>query len=76
MCLGKLSGLMNFIHDMCMVVSWGVVSLGSFLGSVVGGRSSVALRVSREVQRAVFGPVLSLFGSLTMSTFMGAICRV
>ncbi len=21
---------MNFLHDVCMVVSWGVVSLGSF----------------------------------------------
>jgi len=38
-----------------MVVSRGVVSLGSFLSSVVAGRSRVALRVSREVRREVFG---------------------
>ena len=47
-----------------MVVSRGVVSLGSFLFSMVAGRSSVALRVSREVRRAVLGHVLSPLGSL------------
>ena len=31
----------------------------------------MALRVSREVRRAVFWPVLSAFGSLAMSTFVG-----
>ena len=51
-----------------MVVSRGVVSLGSFLCFVVAGRSSVALRVSREVRRAVSGPVLSPLGSLAIST--------
>jgi hypothetical protein len=61
LCVGKLSGLMDFIHDVCMVVSWGVVSLGSFLCSVVEGRSRLTLRVSREVRRAVFGPVLPAF---------------
>ena len=59
-----------------MVVSRGVVSLGSFLCSVVAGRSSVALRVSSEVWRAVLGPSLSPLGSLAMSTFVGEMCRV
>ena len=68
--------MMIFIQEVCMVVSRGVVSLGSFLCFVVAGRSSVALRVSREVRRAVLGPVLSPFGSLAMSTFVGEICRV
>ncbi len=54
-----------------MVVSRGVVSLGSFLCSVVAGRSSVALSVSREVRRAVLGPILSPLGSLAMSAFVG-----
>ncbi len=67
---GRLSGVMNFIHEVCKVVSRGVVSLGSCLCSVVAGRSSVFLRVSREVRRAVLGPVLSPFGSLAMSTFV------
>ena len=53
-----------------------MVSLGSFLCYVVEGRSRVALRVSREVRRAVFGPVLSAFGSLAMSTLVGEMCRV
>ena len=59
-----------------MVVSRGVVSLGSFLCVVVAGRSSVALRVSREVRRAVLGLVFSRLGSLAMSTFVGEMCRV
>jgi hypothetical protein len=59
-----------------MVVSEGVVSLGSSMCSVVGGRSSVALRVSKEVRRAVLGLVLSPFGNLAMSTFVGGMCRV
>jgi hypothetical protein len=62
LCGGKLSGVMSLIQEVCMVVSRGVVSLGSFRCSVVAGRSSVALRVSREVRRAVLGPVLSPFG--------------
>ena len=73
--MGKLLGLMYLSHDACMVVSRGVVSLGSFLCSVVEGRSRVALSVSREARRAVFGPGLSAFGSLTMSTFVGAMWR-
>jgi hypothetical protein len=43
---------------------------------VVAYRSSVALRVSREVQRAVLGPDLSPFGILAMSTFVGEMCRL
>ena len=76
MCEGKLSGVMNFIQEVCMVVSRNVVSLGSFLCSVVAGRSSVALRVSREVRMAVLGPVLSPFGSLAMPTVMDEMCRM
>ena len=59
-----------------MVVSRGVVSLDSFLCSVVAGRSSVALRVSKEIRRAVLRPVLSPFGSLAMSTFVDEMCGV
>ena len=76
MCVGRLSGVMNCIHEVCMVVISGVVSLGSFLCSVVACRSSVALRVSREVRREVLGSVLSPLGSLAMSTFVGEMCRV
>ena len=67
---------MNFFQEVCMVVSRGVVSLGSFLCYVVAGRSSVTLRVSREVLRAVLGPFWSAFGSLDSSTSVGAMCRV
>ena len=59
MCVSRLSGVMNFSQEVCMVASRGVVSLGSFLCFVVAGSSSVALRVSMEVRRAVLGPVLS-----------------
>ena len=59
-----------------MVVNRGVVSLGNLLCSVVAGRSSVALRVSREVRRAVLGPVLSPLDSLAMSAFVGEMCKV
>ena len=55
--MGKLSGLMYVCHDVCMVVKRGVVSFGSFLCSVVEGRSRVARSVSSEVLRAVLGPV-------------------
>ncbi len=74
--MGKLSGLMYVCHDVCMVVRRGVVSFGSFLCSVVEGRSRMAHSVSREVRRAVFGPVLSAFGSLAMSTIVGDMWRV
>ncbi len=59
-----------------MVVRRGVMSLGSFLCSVVAGSSSVALRVSREVRRVVLGPVLSPFGNLAKSTCVGEMYRV
>jgi hypothetical protein len=36
----------------------------------------VARSVSSEVRRAVFGPVLSAFGSLAMSTLVGDMWRV
>ncbi len=54
-----------------MVVSIGVMSLGSFLGSVVAGRSRVAMRVSREVRREVSGLGLSPVASLAMMTLVG-----
>ena len=76
LCVGRLSGAMHLIQEVCMVVSRGVVSSGNFLCYVVAGRSSVALRVSREVRRAVLGPILSPFGSLTMSAVVGEMCRV
>ena len=67
---------MQWCHDACMVVRRGVVSLGSFLCSVVEGRSRVALSVSREVLRDVFGPGLSAFGSLATSASVGEMWRV
>ncbi len=68
--------MITFIQEVCMLVNRVLVSLGSFMCSVVTGRRSVALRVSREVRKAVLGPVLSPLGSLAMSTFMGEMCRV
>ncbi len=76
LCEGRLSGVMNSVQEVYMVVSRCVLSLGSLLCSVVAGSSSVALRVSREVRRVVLGPVLSPFGSLAMSTFVGEMCKV
>ena len=73
---GRLSGVMNCCYEVCMVVSRGVESLGSFMSSVVAGRSKVALRVSREVLRKVLGPGLSPFGNLTMVTLVGWIWSV
>ena len=60
--MGKLSGLMYVCHVVCIVVSSGVVSLGSFLCSVVVGWRRVARSVSSEVRRAVFGPVFPHLG--------------
>ena len=73
---GRLSVVMYRSHEVCMVVSSGVVSLGSFLSSVVAGRSRVALRVSKEVRREVLGPGLSPFGSLVMMMLVGWIWSV
>ncbi len=53
--VGRLSVVMYCSHEVCMVVSSGVVSLGSFLSSVVAGRSRVVLGVSKEVRREVLG---------------------
>ena len=50
-----------------MSVEVGVMSLGSFLCSdVARSRNSVTLRISTEVRSDVFGPGLSLLGSLAM----------
>ena len=57
---------MNCSHEVCTVVSGGVLSLGSFLSSVVAGRSKVAVRVSSEVRRDVLGYGLCAFGILAM----------
>ncbi len=76
MCGGSLSGVMHFSHEACMVMSRGVVSLGSFLSFVVDGRSKVALRVSREVRKEVLGPGLSPFNNLAMITLAGWINRI
>ena len=73
MCVGRLSGWMYVCHDVCIVVSSGVVSLGSLLCSVVAGRRRVARSVSSEVRRAVLGPGFSAFGSLAISAFVGDI---
>ena len=65
---------MNLSHEVCMVVNRGMVSLGSFLSSIVDGSNKVALRVSREVRRKVLGPGLAPFDSLVMMTSVGWIC--
>ena len=67
----RLSVGMYFSHEVCMVVRSGVVSLGSFLSSVVAGRSRVALRVSKKVRIEALGPGLSSLGSLVMMTLVG-----
>ena len=59
-----------------MVVSRGVVSLGSFLSSGVVGRSKMALRISMEVRREDLGHGLSPFGYRVMITLVGWICSV
>ena len=53
--MGRLSGVMNYIQEACMVVISGVVSLGSFLCSVVAGRISVALRVLERFGERFWG---------------------
>ena len=67
---------MNFSHVVCMAVSKGDVSFGSFLCSVVEGRSRMALRVSMEVLREVLLPGLSPLGSRAIITFVGWMCSV
>ena len=66
-----LSGVMNRSHELCMVVSRGVVTLGSFLSSEEAEWSRVALRVSKKVRRDSLGPGLSPFGSLAMMMLIG-----
>ena len=73
---GRLSVAINCFHDVCMVVSRGVLSVGNFLSSVVAGRRRGALRVSSEVRREVLGYGLSPFGSLAMITLVGWMCIV
>ena len=72
----RLSGVMNCSHEVCMVVSRGVVSLGRFLSSVVDERSKVALRISKEVRREDLGHCLSPFGNLAIMTLVGWMCSV
>jgi hypothetical protein len=67
---------MNYSHEVCMVVSRGVVSLGRFLRSEVAGRSNMALRVSRDIWRGILGPGLSPFENLAMITLVGWIWSV
>ncbi len=75
-CGGRLSGVIYYFHEACMVVSRGVVSEGSFLSSVDAWRRRVALRVSREARREILGLGLSPFGNLAMITLVGWMCRV
>ena len=71
-----LSGVINCSNDVCMVVSRGVVSWGSFLSSDVVGRNKVAQRIPREVRRTELGPGLSPFSLLAMMTLVGWLCSV
>jgi len=73
---GRLSVVMYFSQEACIMLCRGVVSLGNFQSYVVAGRSRVALRISREVRREIFGPDLSPFGNLSMITLVGWIYRV
>ena len=59
-----------------MVVSRGEASFGSFLCSVVKGRSSVALSVSMEILREVLLPGLSPLGRWVIITLVGWMCSV
>jgi hypothetical protein len=54
----------------------GVVSLGSFMGSMVVGRISVAWRESIDVRSGVSGPGLSPCGRLASITLQGCMKRV
>ncbi len=55
----------------CIRVAFVVLGFGSFLRSVVAGRSKVAHRVSMAVRSDVFGPGLSPLGSLASITLVG-----
>jgi hypothetical protein len=52
-------------HVRCIRVALEVLGVGSFLCSLVAGKSKVALRVSKAVRSAVFGPGLSPLGSFS-----------
>ncbi len=52
-------------------VAFVVLGFGSFLCSVVAGRSKGVLRVSMVVRSVVFGPGLSPLGSLASMTLVG-----
>ncbi len=76
LCGERWSVGMNFSHVVCMVVRKGDVSFGSFICSVVEGRSRVALRVSMDVLREILCPGLSPLGSRANITLMGWMCNV
>ena len=52
-------------------VAFVVLGFGSFLCSVVVGRSKIVLRMSMAVRSAVFSPGLSQMGSLASMTLVG-----
>ena len=76
MCGGRPLGVINCFHELCMVMSRGVLSVGNFLSSVDAWRRRAALRVSSEAWREDLGPGLSPFGSVAMVTLVGWMCRV
>jgi len=55
----------------CIRVTFVVLGFGSFLCSVVAGRSKVALKVSMAVRSVVFGPGSLPLGSLASITLVG-----
>ena len=61
-------------HVWCIRVAFEVLAFGSFMCSVVAGRSNVALRVSMAVRSVVFGPGLSPLGSLASMALLGEMC--
>ncbi len=58
-------------HEVCMVVIKGEASFGSFICSVVEGRSRVARRVSMEVLSESLLPGLSPLGRRAIITSVG-----
>ncbi len=76
LCEGRWWVGINFSHALCMVVSKVDGPFGSFLCSVVQGRSRVALRVSVDVLREIFLPGLYPLGSRASITLVGWMCNV
>ncbi len=76
LCGERWSVGMNFSHVVYMVVSKGDVSFGSFLCSVVEGKSRVALRVSMDVLKEILLLGLSPLGSRANMTLVGWMCNV